>query len=74
MNDEYVKTLVIDDPNYRPGEICPPPSVTSNTQLASPPAEAAKVAAPKDVAAILDDAQPDSADDYPAFEDTDWLT
>ncbi|MFK8016818.1 MAG: hypothetical protein AB8G17_15425 [Gammaproteobacteria bacterium] len=59
MTDQYAKTLVINDTNYRPGDAlapAPAPAVaTSNDKTAAP-------------------ANEKSATSYPDFDDTSWLT
>jgi len=59
MTDEYAKTLVINDANYRPGDaLAPAPTPTAATgsdQTVAPAKES-------------------STTSYPDFDDTSWLT
>lgn len=64
MNEDYVKTLVIDDPDYRPGDLLPngPATKRPNRQSSEPARQEEIIGAD-----VL-------TDDLPSFDDTSWLT
>ncbi|MEO1575051.1 MAG: hypothetical protein AAFU65_08845 [Pseudomonadota bacterium] len=64
MNEDYIKTLVIDDPNYRPGDLLPEgPAKIKAPKLRQPPVDTDET--------VEADILPG---DVPAFDDTSWLT
>lgn len=64
MSEDYIKTVVIDDPNYRPGDLLPSgPAKIKPRQQRKPSVDTEET--------VEADILPG---DVPAFDDTSWLT